>query len=122
MAAPMGDSEPSPHAQTITLRALWSASRRRGLRLRNPPVALIYPIPVDHLLERGEVLGAAVLVLEIVGVLPDIDAEQRGGAGEQRRVLVGRGIDGKLAFFHHQPGPAAAENFGRLFGEQLPEI
>ena len=32
-------------------------------------------LPVDDFPDGGEVIGAAVLVLEVVGMFPDIDAE-----------------------------------------------
>ena len=37
-------------------------------------VVLADLVPVDDVVEGGDVLGAAVLVLEVVGVLPDVDA------------------------------------------------
>ena len=56
-------------------------------------------------------VGAPVLVLEIVGVLPDIDAEERRLAGGEWRVLVRQRRDGELpAAVERQPGPAAAED------------
>ncbi len=33
-------------------------------------------VPVDDLPEGGEVVGAAVLIVEIVGVLPDVEGEE----------------------------------------------
>ncbi len=44
--------------------------------------------PVDDGHEVLEVVGAAVLVGEVVGVFPDIDAEQGDGAGEHHVLLV----------------------------------
>ena len=35
----------------------------------------VYLVPVDNTPPVGDVLGAAVLVFEVVGVLPDVDAE-----------------------------------------------
>src|SRR5215210_3989633 len=34
--------------------------------------------PVDHVPPRLDVVGPAVLVFEVVGVLPDVDPEERG--------------------------------------------
>jgi hypothetical protein len=86
--------------------------------------------PVDDVPDGGEVVGAFVLVFEVVGVLPDVDAEDGfsgGGAGggedgfgHDRVVLVGGGGDGEpppFAVFDDEPGPAGAEAFGAGFGE-----
>src|SRR2546421_3826073 len=45
--------------------------------------------PVDHVPPRIDVVGAPVLVLEVVGVLPHVHPEQGGGALRDRVVLVG---------------------------------
>mmetsp|Transcript_4887 Transcript_4887/g.8111 ORF Transcript_4887/g.8111 Transcript_4887/m.8111 type:complete len:288 (-) Transcript_4887:25-888(-) len=70
--------------------------------------------PVDNLPEVGHVLGAAVLVLEVVGVLPHIQAQDGlhgvGGAFHERVILVGGAADAKLAIsLHTKPCPARAE-------------
>ena len=67
-------------------------------------------VPVDDVPEGVEVVGTFVLVLQVVGVLPDVGAEQRRlsrrrsacpGSGSRRP----RGAGGVL----DQPGPAGAE-------------
>ena len=45
-------------------------------------------IPVDHVPECFQIGRALVLVLQIVGMLPDIDTDDRGLAIAQRAVLV----------------------------------
>ena len=52
--------------------------------------ARVHGVPVDHVPPRGDVVGAAVLVLQVVGVLPHVDAEHGVLALHDRRVLVGR--------------------------------
>ena len=47
-------------------------------------------VPVDDVPPRVDVVGAAVLVEQVVGVLPDVDAQQRRLALRDRVVLVGR--------------------------------
>ena len=42
-------------------------------------VPLRHKLPVDHLEEGVDVVGPLVLVLQVVGVLPDVDAEDRPG-------------------------------------------
>lgn len=89
-------------------------------------------VPVDDVEEGGDVVGSAVLVFQIVGVFPDVDAEERGvgevgpvaavegvgtggGAGCAEAegdggVLVGGGEDGEMfVCSDDEPGPAAAE-------------
>ena len=62
--------------------------------------------PVDCIPPSLEVIGAAVLVVQVVGVLPDIAAEDRGAgalgdAGHERVVLVWGGADAEgLVGFH----------------------
>src|SRR5215216_265776 len=51
-------------------------------------VALADLLPVDHVPPGLEVVRPAVLVLEIIGVLPHVVAEERALAVHQRRVLV----------------------------------
>jgi len=64
-----------------------------------------------------DVVCAAVLVLEIVGVFPDVDAVDGGAAGHQGRVLVREGFDKKFSFFAAtEPSPTASEDTHRAFG------
>src|SRR5436853_1926023 len=71
--------------------------------------ALRHLVPVDDVPPRLEVVRALVLVLEVVGVLPDVDADQRRLARRDRRVLVGRAGDHEPRPVVHEPRPAAAE-------------
>src|SRR3954449_6445337 len=66
--------------------------------------------PVDHVPPRRDVLRPAVLVLEVVGVFPDVEAEDRRAPLHERAILVGRGLDAqRAAAIQCEPGPAAAE-------------
>src|SRR5207253_4791368 len=69
-------------------------------------------VPVHDVPPRGEVVRALVLVLEVVRVLPDVVAEERGLPLHERRVLVGRALDRELAAAQEEPRPAAAEALG----------
>src|ERR1700691_912996 len=90
-----------------------------GAAPRDPPlrggVARGDGRPVHDVPPRVEVVGAAVLVLEVVGVLPDVDAEQRDLAGGDRVVLVGAADHGEAVGVEHEPGPAGAETGGGGF-------
>ncbi len=73
-------------------------------------VAMSNLIPVDHVPPGGEVVGAAILVLEIVGMLPDIVTHYREHTVHQRAVLVGCGDDLEFATpVEHEPCPSRAK-------------
>src|SRR3954447_22987602 len=59
--------------------------------------------------KRLQVIRTAVAIVDVVGMLPDIDAEDRGGAMHQRILAVGRLGDFELAVLYRQPSPAGAE-------------
>jgi len=76
--------------------------------------SLLRSLPVKDVPDRLEVLGLAVLVLEVIGVLPSIDA-QNGGKLANNWVLVGVGLDRDAAgvVVLHEPCPAAALDAGK---------
>jgi len=61
-------------AENLRQASSNTALCRRNL-FQSSLVVLLGVIPVDHIPPGLEVVGAAVLVVEIVGVLPDIVAE-----------------------------------------------
>src|SRR5260370_39756902 len=67
-------------------------------------------VPVQRVPPGGEVVGAPVLVLEVVGMLPYVDAQDRRQLVDVWAVLVWIVLDRELALpVCHQPRPAAAE-------------
>src|SRR5262249_35083420 len=87
-------------------------SRPSRLSCRSRPQSaqpLVDLRPVHHVPPRVDVVRAAVLVLQVVGVLPDVDPEDRLLAVHHRVVLVRRALDRDLAAVVHDPRPAAAE-------------
>src|SRR5438128_12186838 len=79
-------------------------------------------IPVQGVEPGGHVIGALVLVLQVVGVLPHVDAQDRRHFFHVRAVLVGVALDRELArAIGHQPCPSAAELSHRRFLELLLE-
>src|SRR5438105_5697558 len=67
-------------------------------------------VPVDYVPPGGDVVGALVLVLEVVSMLPHIHAQDRCHALHQRAVLVRPRDDRELAAaVAHEPAPATAE-------------
>ncbi len=84
-------------------------------------------IPVHHIPKCGDVVGTAVLIVEVVGVFPDVETEDRAIAAtaevgsHDRIVLIGGGAHGELAILAAKPGPARTEAGGARLGEGLFE-
>ncbi len=81
-------------------------------------------VPVDDVPECFDVGGALVLVVKIIGMFPDIEAEDGRAAAaaevgaHERVVLVGGGADGEGAIgFFAEPCPAGTETGRAGFGE-----
>src|SRR5215813_1934868 len=92
-------------------------SRTIGLIRPIRPICPICPsaqapvdlFPIDDVPPRVDVVRAAVLVLQIVRMLPDVEAEDRLLAVHHRIVLVRRALDCDLPAVVHDPCPPAAE-------------
>src|ERR1700719_2551083 len=92
---------------------------RHGGRPSNSQIKLVilgHSVPVHHVPPGLDVIGPAVLVIQIVSVLPNVDSEDRSAfsAGNsfshQRTVLIGSGNNFQVAAVaFNEPGPAAAE-------------
>src|SRR5688572_28214693 len=84
-----GSSRSGSEIEGGQLAALDAISRSRSNACRNLSVhagetgivALVDCVPVDGVPPGLEILGTAVLVLEVVGVLPDVVAEYREARG-----------------------------------------
>src|ERR1700730_17615170 len=86
-------------------------------------VILRYFRPVHYVPPGFDVVGAAVLVVQVVGVLPNIAAQDRRVAVHQRAVLVLRRNPFKFsALVFDQPRPAAAETADTGGGEFFFEL
>ncbi len=97
-------------------------SKGAGVGLFRGGVKLGDFIPIHHVPDGLKVVRAAILVVEVVGVLPDINAKDGFVAVHQGAVLVGGGYDGeRTAAIHNQPCPAAAETRGTRFFHRLFE-
>lgn len=71
--------------------------------------SLLRSLPVDHIPDGAKVLGLAILVLQIVGVLPSINTQQ-WSVLSQWCVLVGITLDSNVTSLSvlHKPCPAGA--------------
>lgn len=86
-----------------------------ALALKRFLVIFLDSVPVNNVPDSFEVIGATVLVEEVIGVLPDVHTED-GGAGafcdafHERVILVGSGADAQgFVVVDAEPNPAAAE-------------
>src|SRR5256886_244209 len=116
---------------SMTARAwlIWCMKRKKVYRTRSKPrpawlcylrQTLVDGIPVNGVPPGGDVVGALVLVLQVVRVLPDVDAEDGHPPLRDRVVLVGEALDRELATGQVGPAPAASELAdGRLAGSVL---
>src|SRR5512139_2868289 len=85
--------------------------------------ALCREFPVHQLLEeRGDVVGAAVLPVEVVGALPDVNREEGLRRRGQGRLGVRRLGALQLAAVEDEPRPAAPELRGPRRRELLLEV
>src|SRR5438270_13579922 len=91
-----------------TTTPLLHCSISPSLRLES--VVFADRFPIHHIPPGLEVIGAPILVKEIVSVLPNIDTEDRLVAVHQRAVLIRRGNYFELsALVFDQPGPTTAK-------------
>lgn len=83
-------------------------------------------LPVDDLPHLFEVLGARVLVVKVVGVLPDVNVHDRDKVRAHIRdqVLVDGGteVEGLLSLVVDEPAPAGALNGGGACVEDADEL
>src|SRR5690606_39108174 len=80
--------------------------------------------PIDEMLKEGsDVVRATILVVEIIGMLPHVDREERYLPVRDRRIRIGRLGYAELVAFQDEPRPTAAElshrGCGELFGEGI---
>ena len=69
-----------PHEHSGARAAMDDSShvpKVRSLRLLRRGMPLGDRIPVDHVEECGNVVRSAILIVEVVGVFPDVESENR---------------------------------------------
>src|SRR5581483_5473902 len=106
---------------------LGALSRPASPALPAPPALpalepFVHFAPVDHIPPRVNVIGPAILVLQVVRVFPHVDAEHDLLVLHQRAVLVRGALDGDFAAVVDDPRPAAAEAADRGLLEFLFEL
>src|ERR1700730_16960299 len=83
--------------------------------------------PVDGVPPGGHVVRALVLILQVIGVLPDVDAHDRHAALRDGVVLVREAADRELVARQVEPAPTTAElpdgrlRKGVLEGREVPK-
>jgi len=84
---------------------------------------LVHFVPIHHVPPTLQIIGAAILVLQVVRVLPHIHAkngraERVNGALHKWIVLIRRADHFKrAAWFHNQPRPTTTETFHATVGK-----
>ena len=69
--------------------------RSRGVKARHK--IFVRLIPVNNIKPIVNIIGAHIVVLEIISVLPNIDGQNRAETPRQGRILIGGGDDFKIA-------------------------
>src|SRR5437870_1195141 len=94
----------------VSLRLCVSASNVSSPQSLLPQVEpLLDFLPVHDVPPGGQIIRAAVLILQVIRVLPDIDTHDWGFAFHHRAVLIGGGIDVEFTTGFDQPRPARSE-------------
>src|SRR5690349_17676034 len=98
--------------------ALCSRERLHARLESGLPEVASDEVPVDEIVEdRVDELAAIVAVVDVVGVLPDVDGQQGGLAVLERGVGVAGAHQRELAAVRDQPTPAGAEGVEAGRGE-----
>src|SRR5487761_772498 len=115
---------PKTVAQTTTAgRPAVAYASEPASRRSAPPKIFGGKIPVEQLVDYSiDVVGAPVLVIEVIGVLPHVDRQQRRLALGERNLGVAGLDDLELAALLHQPPPPGTELRNGIGGEVLAEI
>src|SRR3954469_25383107 len=78
-----------------------------------PPSCLLQSFvnrgPIDHVPPSVDVVRTPVLIFQVVGVLPHVDAEHDFLAFHDRAVLIGTALDRELVAAADHPCPAASK-------------
>src|SRR3984893_1843104 len=94
---------------------------RKRNRIKASTESLVDLVPVHHIPPGADVVGAPVLILEVVRVLPDVDPEHGLLSFHQRAVLIGRAFNHQLPTLIDDPRPSAAKAAGAGLCELLLE-
>lgn len=90
-----------------------------------------YRCPIDAIQQCGNVICAAVLVIEVIGVFPNVDAQEGAALGRRVHdvhhegvVLVGGGCHEKaigVIDILHEPSPSGTEAASRSSSQGLQD-
>ena len=92
--------------------SLAAVTDRRYSKKLERTLAIIFSdrVPVYDIPPRFDVIGPAVLIIQVIGVFPNVEAEKWCISVHERTVLVRGGYDLKFStFVFNQPRPTAAE-------------
>ena len=103
-------------AELFDQRSSCFRENRVGLLFRGGK-SFSHGVPVNHVEKRRDVIGPAILVIQVVGVFPNVEAEDWGAAFHERAVLIGGAFDNQFAAIDAQPSPTASKPGCRRIGE-----
>ena len=73
--------------------------------------------PVDHVPERGDVVRATILIVQVIGVFPDVESQQWGPTLHQWTVLIGGTFHDQLSLVIREPCPTTPESGGCRYAD-----
>src|ERR1700730_18103466 len=107
MPPPSKANSKKPSCHSGAMRSIEPGMTESASGLREQ---LIDILPVHQMIDKClQIIRAAIAIIDVIGVLPDVDAEDRRGAMHQRVFAIGGLGDFKLAVLHRQPSPARTE-------------
>src|SRR4051812_32237615 len=93
--SPSDSLDPSPGLHATDLSPRWRRDAASGLGHQ-----LVNVLPVHQVIEeRLQVIRTPIAVVDVIGMLPDVAAQDRGGAMHQRTFAVRGFRNLKLAVF-----------------------
>ena len=79
--------------------------------------------PVNNVFYRGKVIGAAILTIEVIGVLPDVDVENRSVFVKIGGILIMRYYYVKLSvIIENKPNIARPDEPQTRFDDLVPHF
>ena len=69
--------------------------------------------PVNEVPERGDVVWATILVVQVVGVFPDVESQQWGPTFHQGAILIRGAFNNQLSLVIGEPRPTTPKSSGR---------
>src|SRR6185436_20423937 len=102
-------------------RVLYSQTHRPEPALPRPAKPPLRFLPIDYVPPRGDIFRTAILIFQIISMLPNIQTNHSDRAFHNRRILISAGNNINLSAAFDQPGPARPKPRGSRSRELLLE-